>query len=126
MKDPSTSLQSHPAKPRTALLGGAAALLSALVLGACATEPPPPVGSAYAPMNRVAYACQNGEKLEVRFFPNQGVAVLVRDGRTQELQETRTASGVAYEGDGVTLRGKGKEMLVQTRGAAPLNCLAAN
>mgnify|MGYP006193166457 FL=1 len=77
-------------------------------------------------MNKVPYTCANGEKLEVRYFASQGVAVLVRGGRTQELQEMRTASGTAYEGEGVKLRGKGRELVVDIPGTAPFTCNATN
>ncbi|WP_144318694.1 lysozyme inhibitor [Serpentinimonas raichei] len=37
------------------------------------------------PMLRAHYACADGQRVEWRYFPQQGVAVLVRAGRTHEL-----------------------------------------
>ena len=34
---------------------------------------------------RVKFGCDDGESVEVRYFPLQGVAVLVRHGKTIEL-----------------------------------------
>ena len=73
---------------------------------------------------RVDFVCANGESIQMRFFPLHGVAVLVRDGKTRELQEQRAASGFWYADDAVTVRGKGNDLLLTAAGGVPLHCVA--
>lgn len=98
-----------------------------LLLSGCAgtsssTSPPvkPPK------QTTVQYKCENGELVEVRFFPDQGVGVLVRDGKTMELQQQPAASGFLYRnGTGShTLRGKGDELHIEIGRRVPLRCQA--
>lgn len=53
---------------------------------------------------RVPYTCDNGEQVEVRFFPQQGVGVLVRGGQNTELTQSRTPPGFTYSNGQTTLR----------------------
>ncbi|MFN3591627.1 MAG: MliC family protein [Thermaurantiacus sp.] len=73
---------------------------------------------------RTNFACDNDEEIEVRFFPEQGVAVLVRGGETTELQQQRVASGFEYSNGQTTLRGKGEELTMTVGMMAPTNCTA--
>lgn len=95
-----------------------------LVLSGCASGPPPYQGGGYTPVNKVVYTCRSGEPLEVRYFPDQGVAVLVRDGRTQELQQHTSGSGIAYSGPGINLRSQGDTLRIEAPGQPVLECLA--
>lgn len=82
-----------------------AIILSGLLAG-CATTtpsaPPPPMPA--PPEMRVEYVCDNGETVTVRYFPQQGVGVLVRGGQNTELQQSATPPGFTYSGGPTTLR----------------------
>jgi membrane-bound inhibitor of C-type lysozyme len=99
------------------------ALTLALAASHAACASPPAAGE---PTNalRVRFTCTNGEAIEVRFFRLQGVAVLVRQGRTYELQQERSGSGFRYAGGAVGIRGKGEDLTVEIGGMAPLQCTA--
>lgn len=73
---------------------------------------------------RVPFKCSNGEDVEMRFFPAQGVAVLVRDGKTFELQQQPAASGFHYAMGPHAVRGKGTEITIEVGRMAPLTCQA--
>ena len=90
--------------------------------------PPPPPGPPPAPAEmRVSYNCTNGEQITVRYFPQQGVASLVRGGQTTELQQQATPPGFTYSGGATTLRVQPDRMgLTMTVGAmASTRCTAA-
>jgi membrane-bound inhibitor of C-type lysozyme len=71
----------------------------------------------------VAFACENHAKLTVSF--GDGTAVLVDPhGRAFHLKQQISGSGIAYEGDGQRLRGKGQEMTWTTTGQNPVVCTA--
>ena len=72
----------------------------------------------------VRFLCDNKEGVEMRFFPQQGVAVLVRHGRTIELQQQRAASEFVYSNGPNTVRGKGDEITVEIGRMVPLKCKA--
>ena len=76
------------------------------------------------PQTRVQFRCANGEDVEMRFFPEQGVAVLVRAGETLELQQQPSASGFIYGGGPVTVRGKGSELRIEVGRMVPILCQA--
>lgn len=97
------------------------AVLIPLALAACAA---PPSAVSADGVRRVAFDCANGEAVEMRFFPQQGVAVLVRDGKTRELQQAPSGSGFRYVGSGVEVRGKGDELTIETVSAAIVQCRA--
>jgi membrane-bound inhibitor of C-type lysozyme len=77
-----------------------------------------------ARFTRTNFACDNEEEIEVRFFPEQGVAVLLRGGQTTELQQQPVGSGFEYSNGQTTLRGKGNELTMTVGMMAPTNCTA--
>ncbi len=78
-----------------------------------------------SPNNReVAFACTNNEAVSVRFFPAQGVAVLIRNGENIELQQQPSGSGFIYSNGPNTIRGKGDDLTVEIGRMAPLQCKA--
>ncbi len=100
---------------------------------ACAEQPAPdaqaeqpeqPVQGEPTGERRVQYACDDGEAVEMRFFPLQGVGVLVRAGVPMELQEQPAGSGFHYAGGSTTVRGKGNELTIVVDSAAPISCRA--
>jgi membrane-bound inhibitor of C-type lysozyme len=96
-------------------------LIAAIGLTSCANEPK------RLPENetrRVLFNCANGEQLEMRFFPAQGVAVLVRNGKTIELQQQPSGSGFIYSNGPNTVRGKGKDLSVEIGRMVPITCEA--
>lgn len=70
------------------------------------------------------FNCNTNETIEMRFFPLQGVGVLVRNGNTMELQQQPTASGFSYTNGPTTVRGKGDELIVEIGRMAPIRCEA--
>lgn len=100
------------------------ALLPLCVLAACTTTPPPVTNDGSPDDREVAYTCSNGETIAVRFFPANGVAVLVRNGQTIELQQQPSGSGFAYSNGPNTVRGKGDELTVEIGRMVPLRCTA--
>jgi membrane-bound inhibitor of C-type lysozyme len=77
------------------------------------------------PQTRTSFACDNGETVEVRFFPEQGVAVLVRGGQNTELQSESVASGFKYSNGQTTIAGKGDELTLNVGMMATAKCKAA-
>lgn len=67
-------------------------------------QPPQPLPPPAPAEMRVAYLCENGEQVTVRFFPQQGVASLVRGGQNTELTQSLTPPGFTYIGGPTTLR----------------------
>ena len=53
---------------------------------------------------RVASACDNGEQVSVRYFPQQGIAVLERGGQNLEMNGASTPPGLTYTAGPSTLR----------------------
>jgi membrane-bound inhibitor of C-type lysozyme len=72
--------------------------------------------------SRGTWACDNGETIELRFFPDQGVAVLVRGGQNTELQQEPVASGIKYSNGQTTIQGKGDEILLNVGMMATTVC----
>lgn len=70
----------------------------------------------------VSFFCMNGETVSVRFFPAQGVAVLVRNGNNIELQQQPTGSGFLYSNGPNTIRGKGDELMLEIGRMVPVPC----
>ncbi|MBN8923783.1 MAG: hypothetical protein BGP10_07930 [Rhodanobacter sp. 68-29] len=110
------------------------ALFVACAVSACASQPVPdksqpvpdkPLPDENAPEVRVvSFTCTNGQSLAVRFFPAHGVAVLVRNGQTTELQQQPSGSGFIYGNGPITIRGKGKDLTVEIGRMVPLECKA--
>jgi membrane-bound inhibitor of C-type lysozyme len=130
---------STPAPAPRPVLGAAAVLVAALTLAACSPSPAPapapaPVTTpAPAPepavemtteFNEVNFTCGEAMMAQVRFFPQQGVAVLVRDGQTLEMQQEPVASGFAYRGGATAIRGQDDELVIETEGEPVLECRA--
>ncbi len=74
---------------------------------------------------RTSFKCDNDETIEVRFFPDQGIAVLVRGGQNEELQQEAAASGFKYSNGQTTIQGKGAELLLNVGMMATAKCVAA-
>lgn len=81
-------------------------------------------GLPVTPQTRTSFACDNGETVEVRFFPEQGVAVLVRGGQNTELQSEQVGSGFKYSNGQTTIRGKGNEFDLNVGMMATTKCKA--
>lgn len=94
-------------------------LTIAATLSACSHTPP-----ARPDFPRTTYACDNGEQVEMRFFPAQGVGVLVRAGKTVELQQQPVASGFLYSNGPTSVRGKDREISVEIGRMMPIRCQA--
>jgi hypothetical protein len=58
----------------------------------------------------------------VRFFIQEGRAVLVREEKRMELQQQRTGSGFLYVNGPTSIRGKGSELILQDGRSAPIRC----
>lgn len=95
--------------------------VAALAVAACAV---PPADAPADGMRRVHYRCDNGEAVEVRYALDPGKALLLRDGRTLELQQQPAASGFHYANGPHGLRGKGNELMIETGRMVPLRCVA--
>lgn len=105
-----------------------APLLALALCAGCAVQPteePSNGGSTY-PTNaaRARYACDGGQSIEVRFFIQEGRAVLVREDRRMELQQQRTGSGFLYANGPTSIRGKGNELILQDGRSLPVRCKA--
>ena len=74
--------------------------------------------------SRTTFACDNEEKIEVRFFPDQGIAVLVRGGQNVELNGEPVASGFKYTNGQTTIQGKGDELTLNVGMMAGTKCTA--
>lgn len=110
--------------------------VAALMLSACSqtpqvqnntTAPRVPLNiKGHTEVSIVLYQCEQGiGQIEVRFFPAHGVAVLVLDGNTHELQQQRAASGFWYSNGQYTLRGKGAvDAWLEIGRRAPIDCQA--
>lgn len=106
----------------------AAWLVASMV--ACTTANRPQAGAGEAAVGeatgerRVQFSCDDGNTIEMRFFPLQGVGVLVRDGATMELQQQVSASGFIYSNGPTTVRGKGDELRLEIGRRVPIVCQA--
>ena len=103
------------------LLGSGA--LATLLLSGCASQPPAMQAfSAPADGNSMQYACGNGEKVEMQFYPDQGRSVMRRSGWTVELPRQAAETGYAYSNGPTTVLGKGNELTIQIGHLAPIWC----
>ena len=68
------------------------------------------------------YACDNGEKIDVRFFPQKSLAVLVRNKRSLELPQQVSGSGFIYSNGRPTVLGKGDDLTLDIGRRAPISC----
>ena len=74
---------------------------------------------------QVRFVCSHGEEIEMRFFPSEGVAVLVLNGLPIELKQQPSGSGFIYSNGPNTVRGKGDELTAEVGRTVPLQCKAA-
>jgi len=97
----------------------------AICLTGCASQQSSQDYSAMStPVHVVNFVCANDEHVEMRFFPIQGVAVMIRGGTSMELQQEPAGSGFLYRGESVSVRGKGDEIMIDDGRTAPLRCEA--
>ena len=75
--------------------------------------------------SRTTFKCDNDETIEVRFFPDQGIAVLVRGGENIELNSEPVASGFKYSNGTTTIQGKGNALMMNVGMMATAKCVAA-
>jgi len=97
--------------------------LATLVLSGCATQPA--MEQAFlepAGPGSMRFACGNGEKVEMQFYPEQERSVLRRSGWTVELPRRSTETGYAYSNGPTTVQGKGNELTIQIGHLAPIWC----
>ena len=105
-------------------------ILSALTLAACANHTPTPDAVAEIAVPKVEhtiihYQCQpDNRDIEMRYFPVHGVAVLVLDGTTHELQQQVSGSGFWYSNGKYTVRGKGDSLWLEIGRMMPIDCQA--
>lgn len=108
----------------------AAAMLAACVACACSSAPEstvrgPASASAGVEVNEIAFTCEGGQSLRVRFYPTEDRAVMVRNGEEIELPQQVSASGFIYSNGPNTIYGKGDELTVEIGRMAPLQCRAS-
>lgn len=72
----------------------------------------------------VPYSCDRGEEVQVRFFSNQGLATLLRNGQTFELKREPSGSGFHYSNGPLSIRGKATDLTVLIGRMAPIKCKA--
>jgi hypothetical protein len=60
----------------------------------------------------------------MRFFPLQGVGVLMRHGKPMELQQQPAASGFLFTSGPHTVRGKGRELTIEVGRMVSIQCQA--
>jgi hypothetical protein len=92
--------------------------------GAAGVPAAPPTRAEPTPARTANYRCDDGEPAELRFFPQQGVAVLVRGEQRWELQQQPAASGFAYGTAPVALRGRGDQLRIDVGRRLPITCVA--
>jgi hypothetical protein len=76
--------------------------------------------------SRGMWACDNGETIELRFFPDQGIAVLVRGGQNTELQWESVASGIKFSNGQTTIAGTVDEIKLNVGMMAGTVCKPAD
>ena len=96
-------------------------VVAALLMTGCASSPPV-MEMASGGEHSMQFACGNGDRVEMQFLPEQGMGVLVRNGRTVGLPAQPTDSGYAYSNGPTTVRGKGNEMTIQIGFMTPIWC----
>ncbi len=110
-----------PAAPETAMpTDQTTAAQAAEDQAAAATIGVPPTKQ-----TRTSFKCDNDETIEVRFFPDQGIAVLVRGGENIELNQEPAASGFKYSNGQTIIQGKGDELMLNVGMMATATCKAA-
>ncbi len=108
------------------------AITNAVLLG-CATQPQPQAqpqaqSQSQAPSTgtrEVAFTCDNGEAMRVRFGETPPQAVLMRTGGELVLPQQPSGSKFVYGNGRNTIRGKGDELIVEIGRMVPIRCTAA-
>lgn len=91
-------------------------------------EAPPPAASAPVPTapasdeRSFAFACDDGQRIQVRFSHARRMATLLRGGESIELPQQASGSGFIYSNGRTTLRGKGEELILEVGRMAPIRC----
>jgi hypothetical protein len=111
--------------PRRLSLAAGAVLLAALA--ACSTPQQNPRMQPDQELDRPKqgsffYNCENGDRVEVRFAPEAGVAVLIRGGERKELQQQRMTVGFMYSAGGTSIDGRGDRMQMTIPGFSSVQC----
>lgn len=101
--------------------------VAARAAGAAAAAVPagPPPGMAPVPMTLTTLACEDGSTRTLRYFPEQGIAILMPDDAGKELQMEPVAAGVRYAGADLVVTGEGTKYMIARAGAEPIACTAA-
>jgi membrane-bound inhibitor of C-type lysozyme len=89
--------------------------------------PPPPPGQPMPPPaeSRATYRCDDGQQVNVRFFPQQGVAVLERGGQSMELPQQPAPPPAWKFGTAQNqIEGRGSTMTITVGRMVPINCTA--
>jgi hypothetical protein len=110
------------AAKEAALAAGVTARADARVAAAVPAGPPP--GMRPTPMTLTALGCEDGSTRTLRYFPEQGIAILMPEGEGKELQAEPVASGVRYAGADIEVRGKGTSYMIKVGDGEPLACTA--
>ena len=107
---------------KTMVLLGSGALVTLMLTG-CASQPPA-MQAFTEPADRgsMQFACGNGEKVEMQFYPDEGKGVLLRSGWTVDLPKQAAETGYAYSNGPTTVLGKGNELTIQIGHLAPIWC----
>lgn len=84
-------------------------------------SPAPPAGPSEI---RTNFACDNGERISLRRFPQQGIAVLERGGQSVELQRQQAHNGFHYTNGQTSVRGNGHTITLTVGMMAPTQCRA--
>lgn len=95
-------------------------LLATMLVG-CATQSEPPAEDG---TREVAFTCDNGETMRVRFMQSPAQAVLMRNGAEIVLPQQPSGSGFVYGTPRQTIRGKGDALTVEIGRMAPIQCTA--
>ena len=72
----------------------------------------------------VAFKCDNGQKLSVRFLRAEGLAIMERGEHKIELKQQISGSGFIYSNGPNTIRGKGSHLTGEIGRMMPIECEA--
>ena len=117
------------------MMRGAMIVAGVLLLSACDRAPAPEqrqpaprteaAGSEIAPRRiSLGYHCDDGSAIELRLFPEQGVAVLVRPGGTAELDGLQGPDGLRFGRPGLDVRGTALDVTIAEAGEPERRCVA--
>lgn len=110
-----SSCSTRPDRTRTVDLNAAAARAESDIANYSASGAPPIV--------HAEFTCDDGTRIGVRFDNRASTAGVTIDGAVPVLLvERRVASGIAYDGAGYALRGKGRRMTLTTPRGRTWSC----